>query len=66
MQRIPSSHLPAAPRGVVRIERAVVIRSDDVGGVSQDASSRLYAPCTFLVEPSSAVRSSRAVEPSAR
>ncbi len=70
MQRIPSSHLPAVPRGVVRIERAVVIRSDGVGGVSQDASNRLYAPSaslpTSLVEPSSAVASSRAVEPSAR
>ena len=66
MQRIPSSHLPAVPRRVVRIERGVVIRSDGVSGVNQDASNRLYAPSASLVEPSSAVGSSRAVEPSTR
>ena len=48
MQRIPSSHLPAVPRRVVRIERGVVIRSDGVGGVNQDASNRLDAPSASL------------------
>ena len=39
-------HQLAAPRGVVGIERSVVISSDGLGGVAQDASSRLFAPST--------------------
>ena len=57
---------PAVPLGVVDFERSVVIRSDGVGGVGQDASSRLFAPSTSLVRSSSVTRSSSAIEPSER
>ncbi len=53
-------------RGVVDFGRSVVIVSDSIGGVRQDASSRLLPPSTSLVGPSSGARSSRAMEPSAR
>jgi adenine-specific DNA-methyltransferase len=56
----------AVPRGVVDFERSVVIRSDRVGGVGQDASSRFLPPSTSLVGSSSGVRSRRPIEPSAR
>jgi hypothetical protein len=39
----------AAPRGVVGNGRSVVIPSDGVSSVSQDASSRLFAPSTSFV-----------------
>ena len=54
------------PRGVVGNERSVVMLSDGVRGVDQDANSRLSARSTSLVRPSSPARSRRAIEPSAR
>lgn len=43
-------------------ERAVAMLGDGVVGAGQDASSRLFAPSTSLVGPSSASRSSRGAE----
>jgi hypothetical protein len=63
--RAPVRSSAVAP-GVVGNERAVVMLSDGVEGVGQDASRRLLARSTSLVDSSSAVRSSRAIEPSAR
>ncbi len=40
---------PAMPRGVVGNEHAVVILSDGVGGVGQDASRTVFAPSTSFV-----------------
>ena len=62
----PQATEAAVPPGVVGIERSVVIRSDGVSSVGQDANSRLFAPSTSLVRSSSVARSRRAIEPSAR
>ncbi len=58
--------LAAVPRGVVGNERCVVILSDGVEGVGQDASRTVFARSTSFVEPSSLDRSRRAIEASAR
>ncbi|MBA2381066.1 MAG: helix-turn-helix transcriptional regulator, partial [Chloroflexi bacterium] len=42
----------AVPPGVVGNERSVVMLSDGVGGVGQDASRTVFARSTSLVEPS--------------
>ena len=68
-RRRPQAPRPRAmvvSRGVVDFGRSVVIVSDSIGGVRQDASSRLLPPSTSLVGPSSGARSSSAMEPSAR
>ncbi len=41
--------IAAMPRGVVGNEHAVVILSDGVGGVGQDASRTVFAPSTSFV-----------------
>ncbi len=41
---------PAVAPGVVGIEPAIVILSDGIEGVDQDASSRLFARSTSLVD----------------
>ncbi len=40
----------AVPRGVVDFERSVVILSDGVDGVGQDASRTVFARSTSLVD----------------
>ena len=60
------AHPRAVPPGVVGIERSVVMLSDWVGGVGQDASKTVFARSTSLVSSSSRAGSSRAIEPSDR
>lgn len=57
---VPST---AASRGVVDFERSVVISSDVIAGVAQDASSNCFAPSTSFASPSSGSRSSSAMDP---